>query len=87
MSQWWSYLRSAHTRFEDFCDVKKSTSYEIGQSETRADQLVTLKAVTSRKKFEGAAPRDYCQFHLPLCTTVVRDGLAFRWRRDKGVQY
>ena len=46
--------------------MKKSTSYEIGQSETRANQLVILEAVTSHQKFEGAAPSDYFQFHLPL---------------------
>ena len=55
-------------KFEDSSDVKRSTSYEIGQSETRANQLIILEAVTSHQKFECAAPSDYSQFHLPqLC--------------------
>ena len=56
------------SRFEDSRDVKMSTSYEIGQSEMHANQLVILilDAVTSHQKFEGAAPSDYSQFHLPL---------------------
>ena len=54
------------SRFEDFRDVKKSMSHEIGQSETGANQLVILQPVTWHQKFKGAAQSDYSLFHLPL---------------------
>ena len=65
--------------------MKKSTSYEIGQSETLANQLVILKPVTSHQKFEGTAPSDYTQFHLPLLYIVHRCPPSTPYPQDRAM--